>query len=435
MNEELFEFIEIHQLQPGMFIELELGWMSHPFPTGSFKIGSEKQLEVIRSLGLNRVRYFPAKSDPLPGTVNANGAQVPAGTGPGGQATPGPDLEPAGEARLRKKRRELLSEQQRRLIICERRFVDAIQHYKLVVEQVSAFPGAAAQHCQGVVSGFVGDMLEEGELAIRLLSEGTGDKASMHPVNVTVLSLLLGRSLGLPQPDMIDLGMAAFLHDIGKTRLPDRVRWPEENFSTAEYSLYQDHVAQGVALGQSMDLSAGALQAIAQHHESMDGSGFPGRLKGDSLSTLGKILSLVNQYDNMCNPSRPSAAITPHEALALIFAQLKANFDSMTLSAFIRMMGVYPPGSVVQLVDERFALVVSVNSTRPLKPQVMVYEPSVPKHEALILDLEYSRELGIRRSLKPASLPRDAMEYLSPRQRICYFFETAIDSPSGEVGR
>ncbi len=434
MSEELFEFIEIHQLQPGMFIELELGWMSHPFPTGSFKIGSEKQIAVIRSLSLQRVRYFPAKSDPLPGMENANGAQVTAGISPAGQAMPDPVMEPADEARRRKQRSELLSEQQRHLIICERRFVDAIQHYKLAVEQVSAYPGAAAQQCLGVVSGFVGDMLDEGELAIRLLSEGTGDKASMHPVNVTVLSLLLGRSLGLSQPDMIDLGMAAFLHDIGKTQLPDRVRWPEDNFSIAEYKLYQEHVAQGLALGQHMDLSAPALQAIAQHHESMDGSGFPGRIKGGSLSTLGKILSLVNQYDNLCNPSRPSAAITPHEALALIFAQLKTKFDSVTLSAFIRMMGVYPPGSVVQLVDERFALVVSVNSTRPLKPRVMVYEPRVPKHEALILDLENSRELGIRRSLKPGSLPRDAMDYLAPRQRICYFFESSIDSPSDEVG-
>jgi hypothetical protein len=149
---------------------------------------------------------------------------------------------------------------------------------------------------------------------------------------------------------------------------------------------------------------------------------------------LSRVLSLVNQYDNLCNPSRPSTAITPHEALALIFAQLKSRFDSVTLSAFIRMMGVYPPGSVVQLADERFALVVSVNSTRPLKPQVIVHEPRVPKHEALILDLEHSPALGIRRSLKPASLPRDAMDYLSPRQRICYFFEKAIASPSNEVG-
>jgi HD-GYP domain-containing protein (c-di-GMP phosphodiesterase class II) len=153
--------------------------------------------------------------------------------------------------------------QQNSLIICERRFVDAIQHYKLAVEQISVFPGAAKQQCLGVVGGFVGDMLEEGELVIRLLSEGMGDKASMHPVNVTILSLLLGRSLGLPQSDMLDLGMAAFLHDIGKSRLPDRVRWPDENFSQAEYNLYQEHVAHGIPLGRQMDLTEGALQAIA----------------------------------------------------------------------------------------------------------------------------------------------------------------------------
>ncbi len=65
---------------------------------------------------------------------------------------------------------------------------------------------------------------------------------------------------------MVDLGMAAFLHDMGKLQLPDRVRWLEENFSTAEYKLYQEHVAQGVLLGKRMELSAGALLAIAQHH-------------------------------------------------------------------------------------------------------------------------------------------------------------------------
>jgi len=95
-------------------------------------------------------------------------------------------------------------------------------------------------------------------------------------------------------------------------------------------------------------------------------------------------------------------------------------------------MGVYPPGSVVQLNDERFAMVVSVNSSRPLKPRVIVFEPRVPKNEALILDLEREPALGIRRSLKPMTLPRSAMDYLSPRQRISYFFERAVDAAESE---
>jgi putative nucleotidyltransferase with HDIG domain len=341
----------------------------------------------------------------------------------------------AEAVRLRKQRTDFLSAQQRDLAVCERRFGAAIREHKLIVGQLNSKPREAMEQSLGLVNAFVGELLGEGESAIRLLSEGMGDKAAMHPVNVTIVSLLLGKALSLSPADMLDLGMAAFLHDIGKSQLPDRVRWQEDNFSSAEYKLYQEHVALGVALGQRMALTPGALQAIAQHHEMIDGSGFPARLKGVSLSMPAKILALVNRYENLCNPSRPAAAITPHEALSLIFAQLRTRFDSVVLGAFIRMMGVYPPGSVVQLVDDRFALVVSVNSSRPLKPRVVVHDPSVSKHDALILDLEQSPTLGIRRSLKPVNLPRAAMDYLSPRQRICYFFERAIDPSLSEVMR
>lgn len=435
MNEAQSEFIDIHQLKIGMFIELEMGWMQHPFPKGSFKIASDKQIEVIQGLGLTRVRYVPAKSDLIPGVMPTDGAQnvpVPDELATADSAQQKADAD-AETLRLRKQRSDFLSAQQRDLAVCERRFGAAIREHKLIVTQLNSKPHEAMAQALGLVNSFVGELLGEGESAIRLLSEGMGDKASMHPVNVTIVSLLLGKALGLPQAAMVDLGMAAFLHDIGKTQLPDRVRWPEENFSSAEYKLYQEHVGLGVTLGQRMALTPGALQAIAQHHELVDGSGFPNRLKGDSVCLPAKILALVDRYDNLCNPSRPALAITPHEALSLIFAQLKPRFDSVVLSAFIRMMGVYPPGSVVQLVDERFALVVSVNSSRPLKPRVVVHDPCVSKHDALILDLEQLPALGIRRSIKPASLPRAAMDYLSPRQRICYFFERAIDPSSAEA--
>lgn len=284
-----------------------------------------------------------------------------------------------------------------------------------------------------MIAGFVGEMTADGESAIRLLTEAAGEKSSMHSVNVTIVSLLLGKAMGMHANDLIDMGVAAFLHDIGKTELPDRVRWFEENFSTAEYKLYQEHVALGVQIGVSMGLSRGAMLSMSQHHELADGSGFPARIKGASMTAGARILALVNRYDNLCNPSRPALAMTPHEALSLMFAQLKTRFDSVTLSAFIRMMGVYPPGSVVQLIDDRFAIVVSVNSSRPLKPKVIVHEPGVSKHEALILDLEHASNVGIRRSVKPANLPSAALDYLAPRQRISYFFERSGDSQMQEL--
>ncbi len=402
-----------------MYVELELGWMAHPFPTNSFKISSLKQIDVIKSLGLKQVRCVPAKSDP-PEVVDPLAVPV------ANVAASGLSERESANALLREQRArhaEALNAQSRGLAICERRFGEAIRQYKQVVQQSVTQPHVVAEQCLTLVTGFASEMLADGESAIRLLSEGMGDRASMHPVNVTIVSLLLGKAMNMPKEELIDLGMAAFLHDVGKTKLPDRVRWLEENFSTAEYKLYQDHVVQSVELGKNMGLSRGALLAIAQHHELIDGSGFPAKLKGDKLTLPAKILALINRYENLCNPGRASAAMTPHEALSLIFSQLKTRFDSAVLSAFIRMMGVYPPGSVVQLVDERYAMVVAVNSARPLKPRVFVHDRSIARHEALILDLESTPNVGIRRSVKPASLPRESLEYLSPRQRVGYFFE------------
>lgn len=424
MSEAVFQFTTLDGLRVGMYVELELGWMSHPFPKGSFKITTDKQIEIIRGLGLKRVRWVPAKSDSADAPVAAQH------TSPVVSQDDGPTaLERDQPAQtLKQQHLNKLAAQQRSLLVCEKRFGDAIQVYKKTVDQAATNSGAAMAHSLALVNGLVGDMMGDGESAIRLLSEGIGDRASMHPVNVTVISLLLGKASGLNEAELVDLGLATFLHDVGKTRLPDRVRWLQENFSPAEYKAYQEHVVLGVQLGRELGLSAPVLQAIEQHHEMMDASGFPARLKGDQISHAAKILALVNRYENLCNPSRPASALTPHEALALIFAQLKSKFDPLVLGAFIRMMGVYPPGSVVQLVDDRYALVVSVNSARPLKPRVVVHEPGVPKDETLILDLENVPSAGIRRSLKPSSLPKVSMDYLSPRQRICYFFERALDA-------
>jgi hypothetical protein len=103
------------------------------------------------------------------------------------------------------------------------------------------------------------------------------------------------------------------------------------------------------------------------------------------------------------------------------------------LNAFIRMMGVYPPGSAVQLTDDRFALVTSVNPSRPLKPRVLVHDPKIAREEALTLNLEDTPDVGIRRSLKPEALPRAALDYLSPRSRVAYFFDSVDSSGYSEA--
>lgn len=410
-------------LHIGLYVHLDLGWMDHPFPRGSFRISSQQQIDTIRSLGLKQVRVELDKSDAADAVTNPNEPPTP-GASPSVTA---PTVTPE-----RQERRRLLNTQKQSLVQCERQFGAMMRGYKLALDELETAPQQAGQHCAALVSDMVGQMLQSGETSIRLLSEGVGDRASMHSINVTVLSLLLGQAVAMDNRKLEELGLAALLHDLGKARLPSQVRCREDHFTAPQLKLYQEHVAHSVTEGKRMGLSATVLLAMAQHHEMADGSGFPIGLKADKMVPAALVLSLVNRYENLCNPGNPVHALTPHEALSLMFSQQKARFEATTLNAFIRMMGVYPPGSVVQLTDQRYAMVVSVNSSRPLKPRVIVHDSRVPSDEALILDLEHSANLGVLRSLKPQQLPRQALEYLSPRKRVCYFFERAVGLDAAE---
>ena len=271
MAQDEYDFIDPKALRLGLYVELDVGWLSHPFPSGSFKITTEKQIQILQSLGTKPVRWVPSKSDPDPSKAVAPPIAVPKQVD---------ERQKASEqaALARRQRAEQLEAQQRSLMLCERRFADSVRQFRKSIDLIPTQPLAAAEIAQGLVTGYVADMLVEGESAIRLLADSSGDKATLHPVNVTVVSLLLGKALGLQQNQLVDLGVAAFLHDIGNLQLPERVRWYDDSLSASEIKLYQEHVARGVQVGRTMELSNAVLLAIAQHHEHADGSGFPQKL-------------------------------------------------------------------------------------------------------------------------------------------------------------
>lgn len=423
--------IDISQLRVGMFIQLDVGWLRHPFPVSSFRVASVEQIATLRELGLMEVRYLPKKSDPAFNELMPSAWAMPDLVNPdqAGAVTASAAAHPDPEVVAR---RALLEAQNRALAICDERFSEATAEYQTLERSVLERPNRARLMGEALVSGCVNELLENGDSVIRLLSEGVGERNAVHPVNVMVLSLLLGRSLGMDGDELHALGIASLIHDLGNLKLPRNLRQSTPTMSEFERARYETHVGESVLLAKSMGFSVAVLTAVARHHEMVDGSGFPMKLAGAELGRACQALALINRYDRMCNPAIGVAALTPHEALSVIFAQLKSQFDPVVLGAFIRMMGVYPPGSVVQLVNDRYALVASVNSSRPLRPKVIVHDTRIPPDEALILDLETVPELGIRRSLKPAQLPRDALDYLSPRKRICYFFERAV-SPDQNV--
>jgi putative nucleotidyltransferase with HDIG domain len=419
--------VNVSELRVGMFIHLDLGWMSHPFPLSSFKIVSADQIETIRGLGKQTLRWAPEKSDP----IDAGDLAAQAGT-PAAPAAAHPPPAPAAETAAHsaaRERREQLARQREATQLCESQYGEAGQAWRAAFESVAQHPEQARKDTEALTQALLDKMIGQGEMCIRVLNTASGDRATAHAMNVAVISLLMGRSFGLGEGEMADLGVGALMHDVGKIDLPERIRHHDERFSAAETQAYREHVALGVAQARRMGMSSGAMLVVAQHHECADGSGFPLKLAGERTTAAARIVSLVNRFDNLCNPAVLARALTPHEALSMMFAQSRAKFDATTLNAFIRMMGVYPAGSVVQLTDDRYGMVVSVNSSRPLKPRVMVHDPKVPRDEAMHLDLETTPDLGIRRSIRAAQLPPAAMDYLAPKARLAYFFEAAAPVP------
>lgn len=407
----MVQMVGINELQVGMYIHLDLSWMSHPFPRSSFRVESAQQILTIRSLGVSQLRWDPARSqlDPAPGVVDPERPSTPSSVADGHEV---------------QSRRQALALQREAAAICQAQYDEAGQAWQDAFRRVRSDPQGSQRDTQALSSALLDKMLADGELCIRTLNTAAGDRATAHTMNVAVVAMLLGRMLEMDSADVAQMGTGALLHDVGKLDIPERLWHVDDHSNTAERDIYAGHVELGLLHARRMGLGPVASRVIAQHHELADGSGFPKQLMGDAIALPARIVSLVNRFDNLCNPPLLALALTPHEALSSLFANQRNKYDANVLSLFIRMMGVYPAGSVVQLTDDRYALVISVNAQRPLKPRVQVFDAGVPRDEALHLDLANAGNLGIRRSLRVAQLPQDARDYLVPQpQRLAYFFE------------
>lgn len=434
------QIVATQDLRVGMYVHLDLPWMRHPFPRSSFQITSAEQIAAIRGLELRQVRWSPDRSLPASeATADEGGASVACGedvptpndTAADGVAscTPGQDPTTTRPAQP--------DTPQDALLRLQRRYAQARGELHEIFRSARMAPDRAGAQAGALSRALVDRLLGDDQTCIRLLADADGDSATAHGMNVAVVALLLGRGLGLGGDEMADLGVGALLHDIGKFELPERLHVaPAAVADPDRVRGYRDHVALGVRLGQRMGLAAPALTVVAQHHERDDGSGFPKGLGADRIALAARIVSLVDRYDNLCNPPRAGAALTPHEAMAALFRAGQGRDDPTTLAAFVRLMGVYPPGSLVELSDGRLAVVVASDACRPLKPCVRVHDPHRHPDDAPLLDLAAVDSLGIRRSLHAEALPSSARRDLVPSARLTYFFEsrTPATFPSSEAG-
>lgn len=211
--------------------------------------------------------------------------------------------------------------------------------------------------------------------AIHVLAEARTVEGytTAHSVAVCALSVLIGMSLEFDEGQLRDLAMGALLHDVGKAAIPGEILHKPEELSAAEVEVVREHTTYGFQMLRNMPgVSLPAAYVAYQHHERLDGSGYPRGLKGNEVHPYARIAAVADVFDAITTdrPYRPRLA--PPEAAHLILREAGTKFDRRVCAALLRRVAIFPPGTRVQLSTGQEALVSSVNSQVPTRPEVYV---------------------------------------------------------------
>ncbi|CAN5355203.1 HD-GYP domain-containing protein [soil metagenome] len=413
------QYISVDELRVGMYVYIDLPWMEHNFARNSFMIKSADQIAEIRKLSFERIRIDPTLSEPqsLPSAKLAqDDATQAASSKPKISAETAAEIEKANAERARAERRGAAMAQ------CKKQFTKAAGTLKTISQNIFSRPKQAGEDAGNLVSDLMTSLLSDKNVALHVIStHPMAEEIYQHSLNVAVLAMLLAKELNWTPEDIKLLGIGCLFHDIGKVEVADWLVKKSGPLTRSEQKTLQLHCEHGEALARKIGLAPKAIDLVVQHHECFDGSGYPMHLDGKRISQFARIAAVVNAYDNHCNRLNPGDSLSPYEALSTMFVREGHLFDPAVLGVFIRCMGVYPPGTIVRLSDERIGIVISINTGKPLRPCVLIHDPSISKNEAVVIDLLHETELNISASLKRSQLSQQASDYLNLRKHISYF--------------
>lgn len=405
------------QVKIGYFIQLPVNWLKHPFITNKFKVATYEQIAIIQSLALEFVYFFPERSN-----INQDTTQEePAETELQQQAAALKlELERDKNTRI-----ELAKEQRRQIQRTEKTFEQSMVQIRNIMTKIGSRPLQAVDEAKHMINQIADTIVNADALVLHLISQAGKDQESLyyHVLNVSILSMVLAKNLGFSEDDIKLIGLAALFHDIGKLKIPTQILRKTEDLTAPELNLLKLHTKYGVELLKLTEtFPIHAFDIILQHHEMLDGTGYPAGLTATQIDNKAKVVAVVNEFDNLCHPNDISKARSPHHAMSHLFKTMKGKLESNYMAQLIKMMGVYPPGTVVMLTDQRVGLVMSVNSEKLLYPNVLIYDPHIPRLEAPVISLEEGK-LAIEKVIKPSALPTAILEYLNPRAQISYYVQ------------
>ena len=407
------------QLVIGLYVWLDVGWDDHPFLNNRFKISDNKQIETIRHMEITgKLYYFPDKGSASPGPL----VETPDGEPQASPPSSPDDLLNQEMLRQNQEKHDRLRQQKDTAARADRAWEKAAKITREAMLGMARTPKQAGAQLLDLSKNTAGMIASGQEVLLHLLGDKEGEGPQFHALNVMTLAMLLGKAAGLNEGQLAELALGTLAHDIGKAKVPMHILKAKAR-AKHEEAFYRQHGAYGMELAKISDaFSPVALSILADHHEFLDGSGWP--TGKTSTGPAARIAALVNRYDRLCSPESPEReALMPAEAIARLFRIEAAKFDPRFLSLLIKLLGVYPPGTLVRLNDESLGLVVSPGK-ESLRPTILVYSPEFDKRDAPTVNLEKTPEIKIEEALRPSSLPPDVLNWLNPRQRLSYFFST-----------